>query len=93
MIMKLGDQKLILGIPWLREHNPKIDWDKSTIELVDWSSAGGRSLNEMTQYIKMLRLDIGISPPLGDRQGITQTRDLPGRVDEVEFVNPEDIWV
>jgi hypothetical protein len=47
----------------------------------------------MTQYIKALRLGIGTSPPLGDRQGTAQTRDLPGRVDEVEFVNPEDIWV
>jgi hypothetical protein len=83
MIMKLGDQKLILGIPWLWEHNPKMDWDKSTIELVDWSSLGGRSLNEMTQYINALRLCIGISPPLGEYQGMVQTtREPPGRVDK-----------
>jgi hypothetical protein len=48
----------------------------------------------MTQYIKALRLCIGISPPLGEYQGMVQTtREPPGRVDEVEFVDPEDIWV
>jgi hypothetical protein len=51
-------------------------------------------LNEMTQYIKVLRLCIGISPPLGEYQGMVQTtREPPGRVDEVEFIDTEDIWV
>ena len=26
LITKLGDQQLILGMPWLRQHNPTIYW-------------------------------------------------------------------
>ena len=35
LITKLGDQKLILGIPWLEENNPTIDWREKTIHLID----------------------------------------------------------
>src|SRR5271169_5168071 len=28
----LGKQKIILGFPWIQEHNPLIDWKKGTIE-------------------------------------------------------------
>jgi len=29
-ISKLGKQSLILGYDWLKDHNPKIDWEKVT---------------------------------------------------------------
>src|ERR1700733_92342 len=28
----LGKQRIILGFPWLQEHNPKIDWQTGSIE-------------------------------------------------------------
>ena len=28
----LGKQRIILGFPWLRKHNPKIDWKTGKIE-------------------------------------------------------------
>ena len=28
----LGDQNLILGLPWLEKHNPNIDWKEKTLE-------------------------------------------------------------
>ena len=28
---KLGDQKMILGLPWLHEINPRIDWSTGTV--------------------------------------------------------------
>jgi hypothetical protein len=28
LITGLGNQKIILGLPWLREHNPEINWKK-----------------------------------------------------------------
>ena len=31
-IMTIGDQDLILGLPWLEKHNPIIDWKKKTLE-------------------------------------------------------------
>ncbi|KIL53796.1 hypothetical protein M378DRAFT_40948, partial [Amanita muscaria Koide BX008] len=30
-ITKLGDQDIILGMPWLKNHNPLIDWRRQTI--------------------------------------------------------------
>ena len=30
-ITHLGDQKIILGMPWLESHNPLIDWRRKTI--------------------------------------------------------------
>ena len=30
-ITGLGNQKVILGLPWLRKHNPEIDWKKGMV--------------------------------------------------------------
>ena len=35
-ITGLGNQKVILGLPWFRKHNPKIDWEKG---MVAWRSS------------------------------------------------------
>ena len=32
LVTGLGKQKIILGFPWLTEHNPIIDWKTGTIE-------------------------------------------------------------
>lgn len=32
-IVKLGQDDVILGIPWLRKHNPAIHWDKEQLQL------------------------------------------------------------
>jgi len=29
----LGKQSLILGYNWLKDHNPKIDWEKGEVEM------------------------------------------------------------
>ena len=31
-ITMIGDQDLILGLPWLEKHNPIIDWKEKTLE-------------------------------------------------------------
>jgi hypothetical protein len=31
-VTALGDQNLILGLPWLEKHNPIIDWMEKTLE-------------------------------------------------------------
>jgi len=32
-ISRLGKQSLILGYNWLKDHNPKIDWEKRKVEM------------------------------------------------------------
>jgi hypothetical protein len=31
LITGLGNQKIILGLPWLRKHNPEINWKEGTL--------------------------------------------------------------
>jgi len=33
-ICNLGKTKVILGMPWLAAHNPKIDWEKEEVEMI-----------------------------------------------------------
>ena len=35
-ITGLGNQKVILGLPWLRKHNPEINWEKG---MVTWRNS------------------------------------------------------
>jgi Retroviral aspartyl protease len=35
LIMHLGDQQTIPGMPWLQNYNPNIDWRSRTIELIN----------------------------------------------------------
>ena len=33
LVTDLGKEQIILGLPWLQEYNPTIDWTKGTIEI------------------------------------------------------------
>src|ERR1700759_4742757 len=35
LVTSLGDQQIILGMPWLEQHNPKVDWEKKTVHMAD----------------------------------------------------------
>ena len=35
MIVSLGRPQVVLGMPWLTKHNPRIDWEKKTVILDD----------------------------------------------------------
>jgi len=32
-VSRLGKQSLILGYDWLKDHNPKIDWEKGEVKM------------------------------------------------------------
>jgi len=44
----LGKQSLILGYDWLKDHNPKIDWEKGEVEMTHCplQCEGGRTLRK-----------------------------------------------
>ena len=35
MIVGLGRSQIVLGMPWLMKHNPRIDWEKKTVTIDD----------------------------------------------------------
>jgi len=45
-VSRLGKQSLILGYDWLKDHNPKIDWEKGEVEMTrcPLRCEGGRAL-------------------------------------------------
>jgi len=32
-VSRLGKQSLILGYNWLKDHNPKVNWEKGEVEI------------------------------------------------------------
>jgi len=54
----LGKQSLILGYDWLKDHNPRIDWEKGEVDMTCcplWCE-GGRVLQEEQTHQKRIEL-------------------------------------
>jgi len=57
-ISRLGKQSLILGYNWLKDHNPKIDWEKGEVEMTrcPLRCEGGRALQKEQTHQKRIEL-------------------------------------
>jgi len=57
-ISGLGKQSLILGYDWLKDHNPKIDWEKGEVEMTrcPLRCEGGRTLRKEQTCQKRIEL-------------------------------------
>ena len=57
-ISRLGKQSLILGYDWLKDHNPKIDWEKREVEMTccPLQCEGGRALRKKQTCQKSVEL-------------------------------------
>jgi hypothetical protein len=59
LIIGLGNQKIILGLPWLRKHNPEINWKEGTLhwrtmtmeEVVDKEEHLNRPVNALDKVL------------------------------------------
>jgi len=57
-VSRLGKQSLILGYDWLKDHNPRIDWEKGEVEMTCcplWCK-GGRALWKEQTHQKRIEL-------------------------------------
>jgi len=54
----LEKQSLILGYDWLKDHNPKIDWEKGEVEIIrcPLQCEGGRALWKEQTHQKRVEL-------------------------------------
>jgi hypothetical protein len=41
-IAQIGEHQAILGMPWIRKHNPDIDWVKGTVTFSRCSCEGSQ---------------------------------------------------
>jgi len=52
VVSRLGKQSLILGYDWLKDHNPRIDWEKGEVEMTRcplWCERGCALRKEQTR--------------------------------------------
>jgi len=57
-ISRLGKQSLILGYNWLKDHNPKIDWEKGEVKMTrcPLRYEGGHALQKEQTHQKRTEL-------------------------------------
>jgi len=57
-VFRLGKQSLILGYNWLKDHNPKIDWEKGEVEMTRYPlrCEEGRALRKEQTCQKRIEL-------------------------------------
>ena len=57
-VSRLGKQNLILGYDWLKDHNPKIDWEKGEVKMTrcPLRCEGGRALWKEQTRQKRIKL-------------------------------------
>jgi len=57
-ISGLGKQSLILGYDWLKDYNPKINWEKGEVEITHCllQCEGGRALQKRQTHQKRVEL-------------------------------------
>ena len=57
-VTKLGDQKVILGLPWLRRINPRINWATGAIDFVNWKKNDTTIEDEhIESYIRQVHME------------------------------------
>ena len=96
-ITGLGSQKVILGLPWLRTHNPEIDWKKDTVTWrnSDWSKNLVKEWQLKRESIKK-----GQQPTMEEEEDLESIKNysLNPLLDMdtilLEFMNMEDeVWI
>jgi len=72
----LGKQNLILGYDWLKDHNPKIDWEKGEVEMTCCPLRCERGRTLRKEQTRRKRIDV--PPELGAWRPIVPHTPTPG---------------
>jgi len=57
-VSRLGKQNLILGYNWLKDHNPKIDWEKGEVEMTRCSLQCERGCTLQKEQTRQKRIEL-----------------------------------
>ena len=104
LVTGLGKQKIILGFPWLNEHNPKIDWKTGkftwqTRDRIKWplkikqfydTMRSPVQVNQVTPKTTMVE-EPDEDENLNRTQNPTEDDILLAYLEEVQW--PNDIWI
>ena len=64
-VAKLGQDNIILGIPWLWRHNPEIQWDKEQLQLTRCNCGTTRTIKaSKTKEDLEVTIEKAINTPL-----------------------------
>src|ERR1700744_4063152 len=85
-VTKLGDLSIILGMPWLKRHNPLINWKKGTFETFDWTKDQERYETIMT----MIRFIGGNMTPQTKQTSETEAYLY---LLDADFLPETEVWV
>jgi len=86
-VTKLGDQDVILGMPWFKRHNPLIDWNRQSIEAFNWTSNRRKhdAILQLVKQIHNISIDVTVV-------GNIQEEALIYLID-ANFIPEEEVWV
>ena len=102
-ITNLGDQQMILGMPWLEAHNPLINWKKKTIEAFDWKSGRSDQMESIIRYITS-KGEISLEERSDGDSGVRERLNGDFKVledvalarqwfEDSEYVEREEVWI
>jgi hypothetical protein len=98
-VTRLGGQQMLLGLPWLREHNPEIDWSSGEVKMSHCPARCRTCKDEVKAETKACRAEIhhiwtchaGPFPePEIDWEGIPELVPDPDDDEEEEEIKSEE---
>ena len=87
--MSCGNENIILGLPWLKEANPNIDWEKESLTLDDKIDQS-KELVELHNIRNITRFDPSKHDPSGTSYG---PQDRRGLFSHLDYEEPEPFTV
>ena len=85
-ITKLGDQTMILGMPWFKRNNPLIDWRKQSIEAFNWTK-------DKQRYDTIMAMIRYIGSPIDEPNMEDSWEAALLYLDDADFIPIEEVWV
>lgn len=76
LVTGLGKDRIILGLPWLKEYNPTIDWDKGTVDIKTIPSENSFS-KTLKRCIEVARAKIVLPRPKTTMEEIIDEDHFP----------------
>jgi len=72
LVTELGKDKIILGLPWLKQYNPKIDWNTGKVD-IDSIHAENTFSRMFMRSVELARMEVIKPRPRPDMEEVFET--------------------